>query len=313
MKTQTERPPVTPSLRDRRPRLLLLALAIGLTTAAVTPPAAWADRYAIRRVAEGLYRFSAGKFHAMFWVTPKSIVVVDTIDRRAAAWLKRALKKRFNRPVRYVIYSHNHYDHIYGGEVFDDRGTVFVAHRLARDDIVHTRARTRVPDLTFDDRLTITLGGESLRLRYHGPNNGRGSVSMLFEKQRVLFVVDWIVVGRMPWKALQGYDIEGMIRSTREALALPWDTFVGGHGAIGKRRDVKRYLRYLESLYAAVRDGMLAGKSLRTLQRTIRLDAFADLAQYKAWLPLNIAGVYRTLADQSYLRKRPAPPAKPAH
>jgi glyoxylase-like metal-dependent hydrolase (beta-lactamase superfamily II) len=214
--------------------------------------------------------------------------------------------------VRHVIYSHNHYDHIYGGEVFDDPGTVFVAHRLARDDIVRTRARTRVPDLTFEHDLALTLGGQTLRLRYHGPNNGRGSISMLFEKQRVLFVVDWIVVGRMPWKALQGYDIDGMIRSTREVLALPWDTFVGGHGAIGKRRDVKRYLSYLEALYAAVRDGMLAGKSLRTLQQTIRLDAFADLGRYEAWLPLNIAGVYRTLSDQSYLLKRPeAGPARP--
>ena len=121
----------------------------------------------------------------------------------------------------------------------------------------------------------------------------------------MLFVVDWIVVGRMPWKDLEGYDLEGVIRSTDDVLLLDWDVFVGGHAEIGDRDDVKRYLDYLEALYAAVRDGMIAGKSLETLQDEIRLDECSDLKNYAEWLRLNVAGVYRTLADQSYMLKWP--------
>jgi len=207
--------------------------------------------------------------------------------------------------VRYVIYSHNHYDHVLGGEVFDDPRTIFVAHERAREDIVRTRTRTRVPELTFADELTLHLGGERLVLRHHGPNNGLGSISMHFPDAGVMFVVDWIVLGRMPYQDLPGYDIVGMIRSTREVLALPWETFVGGHARTGDRADVERALAYLEALHDAVRDGMLADRSLEQLQREIRLDEFDDLANYEAWLPLNVAGVYRMLDDQSYIRRRP--------
>jgi glyoxylase-like metal-dependent hydrolase (beta-lactamase superfamily II) len=289
-------------------RLWRLVIAIFLGTLLAGAPAQ-AEGYTVSSVRDGLYRFTAGNSHSMFWVTDDGIVVIDTIDSEAASWLKSELESRFALPVRYVIYSHNHFDHIYGAEVFDDPGTVFVAHELARADIVRSKAQTRVPDVTFKDELAIHLSGQTLRLRYHGTNNGRGSISMLFEDQRVLFVVDWIVVGRMPWKDLEGYDIEGVIRSTTDVLLLDWDVFVGGHAEIGDRDDVKRYLDYLEALYAAVRDGMIAGKSLEMLQEEIRLDEYSDLKNYPEWLPLNVAGVYRTLADQSYLLKRPETPA----
>lgn len=113
---------------------------------------------------------------------------------------------------------------------------------------MRSKAATRIPDVTFTHESALHLGGETLRLRFHGPNNGRGAISMLFEEQRVLFVVDWIVVGRMPWKDVKGYDIEGAIDSTVEILALDWDVFVGGHAEIGDRAGVERYRDYVEAL-----------------------------------------------------------------
>ncbi len=265
----------------------------------------------IEPVAQDLYRVTSGHYHTMYWVTPAGIVLFDPIDADTARWLKAEVAERHAAPVRYVIYSHNHPDHVYGGEVFDDPRTIFIAHERAREDLVRTRAATRIPELAFSDQLTLNLDGKTLRLRYHGPNNGRGSISIHFVDARVMFVVDWIVLGRMPYRDLPGYDIDGMIRSTREVLTLDWDTLVGGHAQIGDRKAVERYLAYLEALYTAVRDGMLAGKPLEDLQKEIRLDEFKDLANYEAWLPLNIAGVYRTLADQSYLPTRTDVPRQP--
>jgi glyoxylase-like metal-dependent hydrolase (beta-lactamase superfamily II) len=184
-----------------RMRRSVIAILLGVLLAGTHTRA---DDYTISQVRDGLYRFTAGNNHSMFWVTDDGIVVIDTIDIKAASWLKSELESRFELPVRYVVYSHNHFDHIYGAEKFDDPGTIFVAHELARADIVRSKARTRVPDVAFKDELAIHLSGQTLRLRYHGTNNGRGSISMLFEDHRVLFVVDWIVVGRMPWKDLEG-------------------------------------------------------------------------------------------------------------
>lgn len=273
------------------------------------PAMAIADDFRIEPVRSNVYRFTAGNYRSVFMVTESGIVVTDPISTEAATWLKAELARRFPQaPIRYVIYSHNHPDHVYGGEAFDGEGVVFIAQELAREDLVHTKAKTRLPNLTFKDQLTLHLGDGEVRLRYHGVNNGRGSISMLFEPAHVLHVVDWIVLGRLPYKDLQGYDIEGMIRSTREVLAMDFDILVGGHAEMGTKDDVRRYLAYLEALYDAVRDGILAGKDLATLQKKIRLDAWSDLAMYSEWLPLNIKGVYDTLVNDSYLLMRPEVP-----
>jgi hypothetical protein len=162
-----------------------------------------------------------------------------------------------------------------------------------------------MPDLTFRDTLVVRLGDSRVEMRYHGPNNGRGSVSMRFMPANVLYVVDWIVVGRMPYKNLPGYDIHGMIRSTREVLdSVPFDMFIGGHADAGTRADVVRYLGYLEALYAAVRGGMLKGRTLATLQAEIKLPAYSDLRMYEDWLPLNVAGVCNPLVEMSYFNFR---------
>lgn len=131
---------------------------------------------------------------------------------------------------------------------------------------------------------------------------------MLFEPTNVLHVVDWVIVGRMPYQNLQGYDIEGMIRSTKDVLKMDFEIFVGGHANTGTKKDIERYLNYLEKLYAAVLDGIRAGKSLETLQKEIRLDEFKDFKMYEEWLPLNVKGVYETLVDQSYIQMRPDVP-----
>lgn len=286
-------------------KLTMLLVFVSLLATLTKQTHAQSTEQEIRHVRDGLFRVTSGNYHSMFWATETGIVVIDPLSHESATWLKSELKERFDLPIRYVIYSHNHFDHVYGGEVFDDPGTIFVSHQLAREDLVRSRAETRIPELTFSEQLALHLDGQVLRLRYHGTNNGRGSVSMLFEQQKVLFVVDWIVIGRMPWKDFQGYDIEGMIESTRDVLNLEWDLCVGGHAEIGDRAAVQHYLSYLESLYAAVRDGMISGKSLEQLQSEIRLDDYRDLKNYQQWLPLNVGGVYRVLADQSYLPQRP--------
>ncbi|WP_414624270.1 MBL fold metallo-hydrolase [Calothrix sp. CCY 0018] len=267
-----------------------------------------AQNYQIDSIRSNVYRFTAGNYRSVFMVTDAGILVTDPISKEASRWLKQELARRFDKPIRFVVYSHNHPDHVYGGEVFEQEGVQFVSHQLAREDLVHTKAQTRIPNLVFKDEMVLYLDDSQVRLRYHGRNNGRGSISMLFEPAGVLHIVDWIVLGRMPYKDLQGYDIQGMIDSTREVLNMDFDVFVGGHAQTGKKEDVEKYLGYLEALYNSVRDGIRAGKDLPTLQKEIRLDAYRNLSMYEEWLPLNIKGVYQTLVDESYLLMRPDVP-----
>lgn len=285
-----------------RTKFTTISLGLLLLLAICKP--SQAQNYQIEQIRGNVYRFTAGNYRSVFMETDEGIVVSDPISKEAATWLKQELAERFNKPIRYVVYSHNHPDHVYGGEVFDGEGVQFISHQLAREDLVHTKAKTRIPNLVFEDEMVLYVGDSLVRLRYHGRNNGRGSISMLFEPAGVLHVVDWIVLGRMPYKDLQGYDIQGTIDSTKEVLNLDFDIFVGGHAETGQKEDIRRYLNYLQTLYNSVRDGILAGKDLNTLQQEIRLDDYRDLPMYEEWLPLNIKGVYQTLVNESYLLRR---------
>ncbi len=280
---------------------LLLLIVISTAVSSIV----LANDYQIEKVKGNIYRFIDNRHRSVFLVADDGILITDPMNTSAARWLKTELQKRFNLPVRYVVYSHNHSDHIYWAEVFKSPETTFISHELAKQDIETTKADTVIPDVTFKQAKTISLGDQVVELRYHGPNDGRGSVSMLFKPEKVLFVVDWIVLGRMPWKKLWSYDIQGMINSTRDALNLDFDVFVGGHADIGAKSDVRRYLKYLEELYAAVIDGIHSGKTLERLKADIKLDEFSDLRNFYEWLPLNIEGVYERLMEESGMGWRP--------
>ena len=263
--------------------------------------AGWAiaEPFKIEQISGSLYRFVDDRHRSVFLVTPQGVVVTDPMNQKAATWLKKEIQTRFHLPVKYVIYSHNHADHIYGAEVFKEAHTVFIAHHLARQDIVSTKTKTVVPEVTFRDQMSLFLGEHEVQLRYHGPNDGRGSISMLFVKEETLFVVDWALVGRMPWKKLWSYDIVGTINSTHEVLQLDFKHFVGGHADIGTKPKLRRYFNYLQALHHAVVLGIQKGQTLEAMQKEIRLDEFKDFRQYEAWLPLNIEGVYERLIEES--------------
>jgi len=81
----------------------------------------------IRQIKGNLYRASNGGWHSIFLVTDKGIILADPLNLAFATWLKQQLDERFHVPVRYVIYSHSHFDHASGAKVFADTATI-IAH-----------------------------------------------------------------------------------------------------------------------------------------------------------------------------------------
>ena len=105
---------------------------IVLTVLAVLPGSGDAQERAITQIAGDLYRFQNNGHYSVFLVTPEGVIATDPINSGAAKWLKNEIKARFNQPIKYVIYSHDHADHISGGEVFADDGAIVVAHTIAK-------------------------------------------------------------------------------------------------------------------------------------------------------------------------------------
>ncbi len=248
----------------------------------------------ITKIAGDLYRFQNDFHYSVFLVTSEGIIVSDPINADAARWLKAELAKRFNKPIRYMIYSHDHVDHIAGGEVFADTAIV-VAHENAKADIIAEQRPTAVPDITFSDQMTIELGGKRVELSYVGRSHSDNMMVMRCPAERALFAVDFIPVKSVAWKNMTDAYIPDWMNAIARVEAMDFDILVPGHGGLGTKADATAFRGYMEILYAAVLKGAREGKSLEAMQQSIRLEKYKDWHNHDTQLALNIEGMYNQI------------------
>lgn len=246
----------------------------------------------ITQIRGDLYRFRNAGHFSVFLVTPAGIVATDPIDADAARWLKEELTKRFAKPVRYLIYSHDHADHISGGEIFADTAMV-VAHERTKAVILAERRPTAVPDITFSDRLTLELGGKQVELYYLGKNHSDNSIVMRFPDERVLFAVDFIPVRSLPFRDFPDAYINEWIESLAKAEALDFDILAPGHGGLGRKDDVRAMRAYMEEFRTEVLRHLREGKSVEEIKQLVTMEKYRAWGNYKEYLPLNIEGMVR--------------------
>ena len=254
----------------------------------------------ITKLADDVYLFRHQFHQAIFITTPKGVIVTDPINADAAAWLNAEIKKLTDQPVRYVIYSHHHNDHITGGSVFAGQA-IFVSHALARPNILQAAdPTTPVPDLTFTDRLSIDLGGTQVELIYTGKNHSDNSVVMLLPQRKLLFAVDFIPVETVAYRTLKSDYPDEWIESLKKVEQLDFEVLVPGHGKIGRKDHVRLFRGYLEDLRAAVLEHVKQGRSLEETKQAVRLPKYEQWQRYADWFPENVEGMYRYLSQTKH-------------
>jgi glyoxylase-like metal-dependent hydrolase (beta-lactamase superfamily II) len=247
----------------------------------------------ITQIAGDVYRFRNNFHYSVFAVTSAGIIATDPINAAAATWLKDELKKRWpDKPIKFVVYSHDHADHIAGGEVWADTATV-VAHANAKEAIVGEKRPTAVPQVTFTEQATIELGGTVLELSWVGRNHSNNSLVMRFPKERILFAVDFIPVNAMAFRDFPDAYLDEWIDSLRKVEGMEFDILAPGHGALGNKANVTAFRNYLEDLRGQVLAAARAGKSLEETKKSVDLSKYKDWGGYEQMSPLNIEGVYR--------------------
>lgn len=272
-----------------------LFAALALAFCALPAAAQDGPTRAITHIAGDVWRFQNNFHFSVFMVTPEGVVATDPINADAARWLEGEIAQRFGAEIRYLVYSHDHADHIAGGEVFADTATV-VAHERARRHIVDENRPTAVPDITFHDRMTLTLGGKSVELVYLGRNHGDSLIAMRFPEERILFAVDIVAVDRLPFRAMRNNFIEDWIAALEAMERLDFDILVPGHGAVGTRADIAPHREYLELLSARVLAAMRAGESGEAIAETVTMDEYSAWGGYDRWRRLNVEGMHRWLS-----------------
>ena len=118
---------------------------------------------ATEQLAENLYAFRYGPYRSLFMVTDEGVIATDPISPEAALQYRAAIAAVTDQPVKYVVYSHAHWDHARGGQIFKDEGATFVAQKRCVANFEDSPDPDIVlPDITFDANYSVELGGTSL-------------------------------------------------------------------------------------------------------------------------------------------------------
>jgi len=290
--------------------LITLSAALftaGLATSAVAQapapapaqPAAQQPMFATTKLegTDNVYIFSYQNHQSMFIVTPAGVIVTDPISygrpQAAKAYLDE-IRKITQAPIKYLVYSHHHYDHIAGGKVFKDAGATVISHRRAKERLVQLKAPDVViPDQVVDGKRTIKLGGTTLDLIYTGRNHSDSSLVMLLPKEKVLFAVDFNSLGAVPSRLAvnDSYPIEWEA-SLKKTLALGWERMIPGHpgpnGRLGTRKDMEEQIAFMTDLAGEVKKASDVGKCFDPATKEVRVPKYATLAQYEQNIEWNV-------------------------
>src|SRR3989441_5081286 len=214
----------------------LAAAGLGVTAYAQQPTQ---PPFATTKVegTENVYIFRAGNHQSMFVVTSAGVIATDPIGYGRPEMVSTyvdEIRKVTNQPIKYLIYSHHHFDHIAGGKPFKDTGAVIIAHKKAKEHLVVLKdPATVLPDETMDKKRTITLGGTVLELSYVGLNHSDSTIVMRLPKEKILFAVDFIPVGSVPGRGMLDFYPLDVEDSFKQVLAMDWDRMIPGHPGPG--------------------------------------------------------------------------------
>lgn len=200
---------------------------------------------------DNVYIFRNGGHQAMFIVTREGVIATDPIAYgrpTGGALYVEEIRKVTDKPIKYLIYSHHHYDHIAGGKVFKDAGATFVAHRNAHKRLAGLQSPDVVlPDMIVEDSgSTIALGGMRVDLLYVGNNHSDNSLVMLLPRERLIFTVDWLPVQGVLFRDVGDGYLPDWFAGIDRVLAMDWDRMIPGHPAPGGRLGTKDDVRALK-------------------------------------------------------------------
>jgi len=248
-------------------RIFLTLLASALVTTQLgsqgQPAAPQADQIVTTKVdgTNNVYTFRNGNSQSMFIVTSEGVIATDPVGYgrpQGGATYLAEIRKVTSQPIRYLVYSHHHFDHIAGGRAFKEAGARVIAHRRAKERLeVLQDPNTVLPDETVDNRRTLTLGGTALELTYVGQNHSDSTLVMRLPKEQIVFVVDLLPVGQVPGRGMIDFFPLQAEASIKQILAMDWARLIPGHpgdgGRLGTKKDAHDQLTFLQDASAAVK------------------------------------------------------------
>jgi glyoxylase-like metal-dependent hydrolase (beta-lactamase superfamily II) len=243
---------------------------------------------------DNVYIFRNGNHQAMFVVTRDGVIATDPVAYGRPTGAQdyiNEIRKITQAPIRYLVYSHHHLDHVAGGKAFKDAGATVVAHRTARWRLAAiNHPNTPLPDRVVGNRGEVRLGGTTLELHYLGLNHSDSTLVMRLPREKIVFVVDTVPVGSMPGRGMIDFYPLETERFMKRLLALDWERLIPGHpgapnGRLGTKKDAEDVLKLYQAASAEGRRLGEAGKCWEPAEKEFTLKGYESWQGYASGLP----------------------------
>jgi cyclase len=227
-------------------------------------------------IRDGLYLVTGRGGNIVASTGEDGTVLVDDQYAPLTERIQVALAELTDRPVRFVINTHWHGDHVGGNENFAEAGAVILAHenvrrRMSADQFMSVFNSTvpasppgALPVVTFSGSVSLPVNGDDVRIIHVPHAHTDGDSLVYFERANVLHMGDVYFNGIYPFIDLDsGGGIHGLVRAVERGLELANEdtVVVPGHGPLANRAELAGYRDLLTNLRDRIADMKAAGMS----------------------------------------------------
>jgi cyclase len=213
-------------------------------------------------------------------ITDEGVILVDDKFDSDYEGILAQLKKVTSKPVQYVINTHHHPDHSGSNAKMQQMKVQIVASEHARENMVDSKL-PGLPNVVFDHRAHVYLGGKNVELYYFGRSHTNGDIVVLFPAQRVLAAGDMFTFGPGLAELIDyagGGSGKEWTSTLDSALTLPFDTVVPGHGNVTTRAEMVKFRQSTVTLRNRVHEMVVQKKSRDEVAAMLKKDfQFAQL------------------------------------
>jgi len=280
----------------KRPVLLVIVAAMFLYQAAwvYTQNAKTPGPLRLEKVKGDLYMISGEGGNVAVYVTSEGVILVDDMFDRNHADILAQVKSVTDKPIKYVLNTHQHDDHA-GGDLKMLPIAEVIAHKNVRANLSDIKqpyyedtpgTPIGLPRITFSDEISVYLGGKEVRAKYFGRGHTSGDAVIYFPELRTVHTGD-LFLGRTAPRAgtpaanrppgvniyvdyAQGGSFLDWTRTLDGALQIDFDTVIPGHGPVSTKSDVQKFradlLTMRDRLAGLVKQGAGKAEILRVLE-----------------------------------------------
>jgi len=288
--------------------LLAIVLAAGVNGAWAQDPTI---QYTAIQLSDSVYMLKGHGGNVAVSTGSEGLFIVDDQLRTVTGQLLNAIRKISDRPIRFVLNTHYHGDHVGGNEPIGEGGAlilsqdnVYARMATAQDSNFSKRhtppyPRVALPLLTFSDRITLHLNSEPVTAYHVANGHTDGDSIVYFPVSNVIHMGDTFFNGQYPYVDLDaGGSIRGIVAAVDLALSLAnEDTrVIPGHGPLAMTEDLRGYHDFLVKAIANVQALVDDGKDL-TQVIAAKPTAEWDDRYGKTWItpPQFVAFIYYSL------------------